>query len=312
VSDVNIILVCGSRFALPTLHELAFFKQLAVVAIPEDCEDMIGETTTVLTGTELPVVILRKEGFADQLQNAIEKYNVNIGLVMTFGFPIPASVYSVPANGFFNVHPGPLPTYRGPDPIFQQIRNKEENAGVTLHQLSERMDSGPVVITEMIRLDPSDTHGILAGKLALVAAKLVRVLLKLVSFDLTIPLRPQNESEARYFKKQSAKEVAIKWDSMDADIIIALINACNPWNKGAITKINNKIIRIVEAAKTGEMIPEGIGPGTITAINDDGITIGTHDNHSILVRFVYVDEGFLRASRLSYFGVMTGHQFQNI
>lgn len=311
MSDVRVILLCGSRFALPVMQELSFFKQLAAVAIPEDCEDMIGETQSLLAGIDVPVIILRKQTFAEQLREAIGKFNVNIGLVMTFSYPIPSSVYELPSKGFFNVHPGPLPSYRGPDPIFQQIKNKEKQAGVTLHKVNDRMDSGPVVLTEMIVLDPTDTHGILAGKLAFVAANLVRLLLKLAGFDLAIPLKAQDETEARYFKKQSAKDVTIRWESMDATTIIALINACNPWNKGAITKINNKVIRFVEAIKSGEQTPAGTLPGTITTISDDGMTVASGNGAGIQLSIIYIDEGFLSASRLRLFGIMPGHKFEN-
>ena len=54
----------------------------------------------------------------------------------------------------------------GPDPVFHQIRNKEKNAGVTIHKVDDDFDTGPVVINEMIRLDPADTHGTLNERLS--------------------------------------------------------------------------------------------------------------------------------------------------
>jgi methionyl-tRNA formyltransferase len=309
MSEPKVIVLCGSRFALPALQQLAFFKQLAVVAIPEQCEEMIENTKLVLTGTSIPVVTLPQKTFVKKITEAIKTHGVDTGLMLTFSYKIPSSVYNLPAKGFYNLHPGPLPGYRGPDPVFQQIRNKEKNAGVTIHKVDDDFDTGPVVMSEMIRLDSTDTYGILNEKLSYTAAKLTGTLLKLLSFDTAIPSRPQDESKAVYYQKQGNADVCINWQMMDASTIIALVNACNPWNKGAFTKLNNKMIRLMEAfaidwPQTTEQIP-----GTIVAIDDRGLLVTAINNQVVCVQLIYIDEGFLQAKRLKQFGVIPGARF---
>lgn len=309
MSEPRVIALCGSRFALPALQQLAFFKQLVAVAIPENCEEMIENTKLVLSGASIPVVVLPKKTWLKKITEAIKIHTVDTGLMLTFPYKIPSSLYKLPAKGFYNVHPGLLPAYRGPDPVFQQIRNKEKNAGVTIHKVDDDFDTGPVVVSEMIRLDPTDTYGILNEKLSYTAAKLTGTLLKLLSFDLEIPSRPQDEAKARYYQKQVDSDVCINWQVMDASTIIALINACNPWNKGAITKLNNKIIRVLEAYSTDwAATPEQI-PGTIIAIDERGLTVAALNGRSVCVQLIYIDEGFLLAKRLKEFGVMPGTRF---
>ena len=162
---------------------------MAVVAIPTERDELIKTVQVALTGSGIPIVLLRKKTFAKQIVEAIQTHSVNTGLMLTFPYKLPASVYELPVNGFYNVHPGPLPAYRGPSPVFHQIRNKEKNAGVTIHKVDNDFDTGPVVINEMIRLDPADTHGIVTEKLSYTAAKLIRTLLQLQSFDIAIPSR---------------------------------------------------------------------------------------------------------------------------
>ncbi len=118
---LKIILLCSTRFALPALRELAFFNMLAVVAIPRLYDEMIENVEMALTGTGIPIIKLDQEKFSEQLQEAIEANDVSLGLVMTFPYKIPSSVYDLPAKGFFNIHPGPLPQYRGTDPVFHQL-----------------------------------------------------------------------------------------------------------------------------------------------------------------------------------------------
>jgi methionyl-tRNA formyltransferase len=313
MSDPRVILLCSSRFAIPALQELAFFNQLAVVAIPGHCKEMIEHVKSALPGTGIPILELDKAVFTDQLKEAIDKYKVTTGLVMTFSYILPASVFALPVKGFFNIHPGPLPRYRGADPIFQQLKNKEKKAGVTIHKLDEGLDTGPVVINEMIPVDPADTYGILTSKLSFTAARLVRTLTKLLSFDVAIPSRSQDESKATYFKRQSAKDVIIDWMTMDADSIIALIHACNPWNKGALTRINQKIIRLLEAEKLSGYDPASSTiAGTVMGIDEKGMIISTTGHEAIRVAIIYIDEGFLLASSLGKLGVMTGHCFEMI
>lgn len=310
MSNIKIILLCSTKFALPALRELAFSNMLAAVAIPRHCDEMIENVDVVLTGTGIPVVELDKETFADRLREAIEENEINLGLVMTFPYKIPSSVYNLPVKGFYNFQPGPLPQYRGSDPVFQQLKNKEKHAGVTVHQLDEGINTGPLVMNEMLKIDPSDTYGMLTTKLSDLAAKLTGILIKLVSFEVSVSSRPQDETKAKYFKRQQAEDIIINWQTMDADSIIALINACNPWNKGAVTKINNQVIRLLDAEKLPVNSFPQKEPGYILAIEENGITISTIHNEAIIVRIIYTDKGFLRAYRLGQSDVATGHRFE--
>ena len=309
MSEPRVIALCSSHFALPVLQQLAFFKQLAVVAIPEDAEEMIDNTKMVLTGIGIPVLAVSKKTFVKKITEVINIHAVDTGLILSFPYKIPSSLYTLPVKGFYNIHPGLLPAYRGPDPVFQQIRNKEKYAGVTIHKLDDDFNTGPVVVSEKIRLEPDDTYGILNEKLSYTAAKLTGNLLKLLSFDIAIPSRPQDEAKARHYQKQMDADVSINWQVMNAAAIIALINAGNPWNKGAITKLNNKIIRVMEATCIEAPAPTPQPPGTIIAIDERGLVVAAINNQAVCVQLIYIDEGFLLAKRLTQFGVMPGARF---
>ena len=312
MNGIKIILLCSTRFALPALREFAFFKILAAVAIPRYCDELIENVDVVLAGTNIPVIELDKKTFAERIREAIEENGVNLGLVMTFPYKIPSSVYNLPSKGFYNIHPGPLPQYRGPDPVFQQLKNKERQAGVTVHKLDEGFDTGPLVMIEMLKIDPLDTYGLLTTKLAYLAAKLTGNLIKLVSLELAILSRPQDETKAWYYKRQLAADIVINWQTMDADSVIALIKACNPWNKGAVAKINNQVIRLLEAEKLPGNSFINKEPGYILAIEENGITVSIIHEEAILVRIIYTEEGFLHAHYLGRMGVVPGNRFETI
>lgn len=303
MNEIRIILLSSTRFALPVLKELVFYQILSAVAIPRNAVEWKENASVILTGTGIPIIELDQDDFAEQVRDAIEAKKANLGLVVSFPYKIPSSVFNLPENGFYNIHPGPLPQYRGPDPVFQQLKNQETLAGVTLHKLDEGMDTGPVVLSEMVKIDPQDTYGLLSSRLADTAAKLSGILIKLLGLGLNIPSRPQSKALARYYPRQLAADVVINWETMDAGSILALIKACNPWNKGAITKINGVVIRLLEAEYIKDYSITANKAGTILAIGENGITVSTLNEEILLIRYIYAEEGFLPAGRLEQLGV---------
>ncbi|MGZ3908979.1 MAG: methionyl-tRNA formyltransferase [Flavisolibacter sp.] len=312
MSAVKIILLCSSRMALPLIQELAFFQKLAVVGIPLHCQETREEVEMLLKDTGIPILGLRLDDFSEKVRYAMESFQVNLGLVLSFSFKIPKEVYSFPHHGFFNIHPGSLPDYRGPDPVFQQIKNREPYATLTIHHLDEGFDSGPIVMMEKIPLESSDTHGMVTSKLSLLAPLQVRTLIKLAEMGILIPSLTQGASKIRYFKKQLAADVSIDWEKMDGDAIIALINACNPWNKGAVTKLENKFIRLLQAGKVLEHGMSRGSPGSILSFDEGGMLVSSLRGEVLRVSLVYMDEGFYQASSLAEMGIKPGLSFEKI
>lgn len=308
MSEPRVLILCGGRFAWPAIQQLAFLKQLAAVAVADNDKEIVDITKMILTGTGIPVLAVSQKTFLKKITEAIKIHTIDTGLMLSFPYKLPAALYQLPVKGFYNVHPGMLPAYRGPDPVFQQIRNKEKYAGVTIHKVDDDFNTGPVVVSEKIKLGPDDTHGILSEKLAYTATRLTDTLLKLLGFDIAIPSRPQDESKARYYQKQTDRDVCINWQVMDAATIVALINAGNPWNKGAITKLNHKLIRLLEATfiKTTSAPPL---PGTIITNDEAGLVIAALNSMAVCVQIIYTDEGFLQARRLTGFGALPGARF---
>ncbi len=58
---------------------------------------------------------------------------------------ISADVYELASAAAFNLHPSLLPKYRGANPVDDQVRLGEVQLGITLHELDQGMDTGPIV-----------------------------------------------------------------------------------------------------------------------------------------------------------------------
>ena len=306
---MNILLLCSSRFALPSMRDLVYAKQLAAVVIPSFHKEFLEEVLQLLKPLGIPVITVDKKSNEAELVKAIAKYKIDIAFMMTYSYKIPAAVFNLPPKGFFNFHPGPLPAYRGSDPIFRQIKNREKLAGVTVHKVDAGYDTGPVVTKEMIRLDATDTYGILNNKLAELSARLCGLLLRMAGFDFAIPVKPQDETQAVFHERQTSKDIVINWEKMEAADIVALVNACNPWNKGAVSVFNQKIIRLLDVEAVEEAVDETILPGTVISIDPSFILVAAARGSSVRVRYIFTDEGFLKAGLLVNLGITAGKRF---
>ena len=119
------------------------------------------------------------------------------GVLVSYGKIIPQSIIDLFTPGIINVHPSLLPKYRGPSPIESAIFNGDETTGVTIMQLSAKMDAGPVYSQVKVPLDGTETRIELYKKLADIGTdELLRVIPDIV----TEKLKPtiQTEKQASY------------------------------------------------------------------------------------------------------------------
>jgi folate-dependent phosphoribosylglycinamide formyltransferase PurN len=63
-----------------------------------------------------------------------------------------------------NIHPSLLPKYKGLNTHFRAVKNKEEYSGATVHIVSEKLDSGKIIIQEKVKILKSDTEKSLEKK----------------------------------------------------------------------------------------------------------------------------------------------------
>lgn len=83
-----------------------------------------------------------------QTLSVLRAYEPDFICVACFSLLIPPSVLSLPRLGCLNVHPALLPANRGPVPLFWTFREGDEYAGVTVHLMEEKMDSGAILAQE--------------------------------------------------------------------------------------------------------------------------------------------------------------------
>ena len=100
-------------------------------------------TTAIAWQLGLPVYAIRHLR-APTLVTWLQKLQPDIVCVACFPRRIPAALLSIPTYGFLNLHPAPLPYYRGPAPHFWQLRDGIQESGVTIHWMDETFDTGAI------------------------------------------------------------------------------------------------------------------------------------------------------------------------
>ena len=94
-------------------------------------------------------------------------------VVVAFGQIIPEEILKLPKHGCINVHASLLPDYRGAAPIQWAVINGEKESGVTTMRMDAGLDTGDMILQEIIPLAPKETGGSLFDKLSETGAKLL-------------------------------------------------------------------------------------------------------------------------------------------
>ncbi len=147
---------------------------------------------------------LSDPAFIQELQNT----DWDVFIVSMYAKLIPRTVLTMPKHGCLNVHPSLLPKFRGPSPVLSAILEDERETGVTIMQLDEKMDEGPIFAQVKVALEEEtrDTPGWppkgseFESLLSLEGGKLLAEVLPLILTD-KLESVPQEHSEATYTQK---------------------------------------------------------------------------------------------------------------
>lgn len=108
------------------------------------------DTLGVAWSAGLPVMAVRDFNHPGVLA-ALAGLAADVVVVSCFTERLPAAALSVPKYGFLNIHPSLLPAYRGPVPVFWQLRDGAES-GVTIHYMDAGLDTGDIVAQAVVPL----------------------------------------------------------------------------------------------------------------------------------------------------------------
>ena len=198
-----------------------------------------------------------------EAQNAIAATRPEALVVAAYGLMFPSSLLKLPARGCINVHASLLPRWRGAAPIQRALLAGDVETGVTIMQMDESLDTGPMLLQHALPIAPDDTAGTLHDKLAALGAKL---LLEALAAN-PMP-RAQNSKAATYAPRIVKGDSDIDWCKPAAEIE-RQVRAFDPV-PGAQTRLGDMALKIWHA-RVVTVAPGA--PGTVIAAEPDGIVV---------------------------------------
>ena len=182
-----------------------------------------------------------KSARTGELLEQLKRAAPDICIVVAYGKILPVDVLEVAPRGCLNIHGSLLPKYRGAAPIQWAVIDGEPTTGVSIMQLDEGMDTGPVFATREVPIGADDTSGTMYDKLAPVGADLLREVLASIEAG-TAVASAQDSSLATHARMLKKADGAIDW-SRPAAAVASHIQGMDPW-PGAFASLGDKRIKM--------------------------------------------------------------------
>jgi methionyl-tRNA formyltransferase len=213
----------------------------------------------------------------------------DVMVVAAYGLILPRSTLDI--KPCINIHGSLLPRWRGAAPIHRAIETGDRETGVTIMQMEEGLDTGPMLLTEKVAILDTDTTGTLHDKLAaLGGSMIVEALRKLQTSDLPATVQPADG--VTYAAKISKEEARLDFSRSAAELA-RKVRAFNPF-PGAHAQVGGVTVKIWGAQPetfSGKARPGEVLAGEVLA----GEVLAADAQHGIVVA---CGEGLLRLTEL--------------
>ena len=177
------------------------------------------KTPVHLLAEQFGLPVHTPERFRDEdVLAAFEALDLDAACVVAYGQILPARALEAPRLGCLNLHASLLPRWRGAAPIQRAIMAGDETTGVQIMQMEEGLDTGPVLMSEIVPIADTDTAGTLHDRLMGTGALLWPRTLAALERD-SLGAVPQSEDGVTYAKKITSAEARIDWTRPAGEVV---------------------------------------------------------------------------------------------
>ncbi len=199
---------------------------------------------------------------------ALERSSPDINVVVAYGQIIPASIIYLPRFNSLNLHFSLLPHYRGAAPVQWALYRGESETGVTVFELNEKMDEGPILTQRPLPILPGENAPHLESRLADLGTEL---LLETIARIQTLKPVPQDHTMATYAPLLKKEDGRIDW-TRPAESIDRQVRAFRPW-PSVYAFLNRQRIKILAGLRLADTGYRGGDPGEIQAAGPEGLDV---------------------------------------
>ena len=206
--------------------------------------------------------------------NFLNSLDADLAIVVAYGQIIPKKFLSLTKTGFINIHASLLPKWRGAAPIQRSIMNLDQETGISIMRIAEKLDTGPVCNNYKIQLNENLNALEISEKLSNLAAEKILDNVDDILED-KANFVEQDHLNATYASKIQKTEGKINWDE-NAEKIIGKINGLYP-SPGAFFIFNGERYKILKAQV-------GRAQGNPGSVLSDNLEIACGNNQSIIIK----------------------------
>lgn len=272
-APVRMVFLGNDAWSVPTLERLARGGNVHVVLVVTNPPRPAGRGSK-LTATpvadaarrlSLPLEeteTTRGEAFPERLRSLAP----DVSVVVAYGELLTIDVLNAPRLGSVNLHFSLLPRWRGASPVQHAILAGDPLTGVTVIQMDEGLDTGPVLARREEPIRSDDDAGSLGDRLAKIGADLVVE----AALDLTVGVvTPEPQTGPTTFAlKLGPDDRIIDW-LRPADALVRCVRAFAP-DPGASTRFRGSDLKVLRAE---DAAAAAAPPGTVVDVDQKGVVV---------------------------------------
>lgn len=201
-----------------------------------------------------------------EFQQQLSRDRLDVMVVAAYGLILPRAVLDIPKWGAINVHASLLPRWRGAAPIQRALLAGDSETGISIMQMDEGLDTGPVLLQEAMPIYADDTAGTLHDRLAELGGKLIVQVMDALEAGGLEPT-PQSANGVTYAAKFEKREARVDWRE-PAIAVSRRVRASNP-SPGAVARLRGVDIKIWRCTA----VPGKGIPGEVLEADPHGILV---------------------------------------
>jgi methionyl-tRNA formyltransferase len=288
-------------FAIPPLEALINngYDVIAVITNPDEPvgrEQILTASPVKIFAQKHGILVLQPEKLEVKTSLRTSEFSgkggkfeipeADLYVVVAYGKIIPKEILEKPQYGILNLHPSLLPRWRGPSPIRYAMLSGDTKTGVTVIQMDEGMDHGPILAQAEFEIPEKVSYVKLRDALIKAGSELlIQTIPQWISREITPEY--QNDAKVTYSKILTKNDGRIDW-TQPAEKIERMVRAFNPWpGTWTMWLEEKKRIQLNEVDVSSEFVPNA-NPGQVWKTTEGGIFIQTAKG-SIVVKLLTLE-----------------------
>ncbi len=309
----KIVFMGTPDFAVPTLKALAetrFKPQLCITQPdrPKGRKRKLRPTPVKLTAQQLKIPIIQPENVNSlETINKILEIAPDIIITVAYGGYLNKFLRLLPNFGCINLHPSLLPKHRGSAPINYALFNGEKITGNTIFKIVAKMDAGPIISQNEIKIAEKDCYTSLYKKLSENGAQDIIKVIKDIERN-GLVTQKQDHTKATFSHKLLKNNFLINWNDTAENIRNRVRGVAEI--PGIAASFREKRIKIIEVEILETISKEA--PGNIIDVSKNGIIVASIDKNILLKKVQPAGKNIMTSHAFSLGArIETGEKFEN-